>query len=83
MIQHKKPWYYKYHGGYANLTQCEECKMTGLREDLHPVDPCYYCGGKVKEIGAGIWIEPVEKWSWKNLEIIEIVPGYWKLKNDI
>jgi len=48
-IGHKKPSYFGYTGGFANVTVCQDCGSIGLREDQHPVNPCNSCGGKVSE----------------------------------
>lgn len=73
------PRYYRYHGGWWTVTKCSECGCVGLYEDAHPARPCFNCGGKVEEAGAGKWHEPVYKgFFWKKL----IKKGYWELKEE-
>jgi hypothetical protein len=57
IVNHIKPRYYGYSGGFDDITKCSKCNLTGLYEDLHPASPCPKCGGEVEEIGAGKWVE--------------------------
>ena len=45
---HRPPTYHGYkQGAYATVTICKSCKMVGLYEDCHDVDPCSACGSGV------------------------------------
>lgn len=74
---HQEPLYYSYAGGYDTVTKCRNCGRISLYEDAHPVTPCYQCGGKVNEHGAGRWIKPVKKWNWSIFWFETIEEGYW------
>jgi hypothetical protein len=67
------PQYYGYKGGFASLTKCVECKIIGLYEDAHPVNPCADCGGEVQEGIIGKWDSKEGIWELKK-------EGIWELK---
>lgn len=56
---HIKPKYHGYeYGTYSRACQCRNCKLTGLREDLHPANVCPRCGAdEVAEIGGRKWVD--------------------------
>lgn len=64
--EHIEPnnYYYatRYENGFAEITQCIDCKRTGLYEDQYPTSPCIKCGGVVKTIGSGIFKFKDHKW---------------------
>ena len=65
---HVPPDYYGYLGGYDSVTICEDCLTISLYEDAHPVRPCYFCGGTVKESGkegkySAKWISAKPRWK--------------------
>ncbi len=77
-----------YHGyiadSFDNVNYCQDCQTHALYEDMHSVNPCPVCGGKIieKEI-VGKWIKPVYCWVF----IFGFIPlrklrkqGYWKTK---
>jgi len=54
------PQYYKPHycnNNFVQVNKCKFCGMIGLYEDMHPVNPCTNCGGKVTEYGGGKWVD--------------------------
>ena len=61
---HMKPIYSGYKGGWANVNLCIECNTIGLYEDMHEVNPCHRCAGKVVRYGAGKWVEIEGEWCW-------------------
>ena len=63
---HLKPEYYGYTiGSYANVNNCSNCKVIGLYEDLHEVNPCPICGGKVVRNKAHKWgVGDDGLWQW-------------------
>jgi hypothetical protein len=72
------PPVYGYHGGYTSLAECLSCKAIGQYWDFHPVSPCRFCGGKVKEIGAGIWRQKVV--GKKFFGLFNKYEGHWEKK---
>lgn len=56
-VDHLKPQYYGYKGGYNKINKCENCNLIGMYEDLHEADSCPRCGHKVKRNGSGIFQE--------------------------
>lgn len=62
--RHCPPRYYGYHGGWADITICPDCKAHALYEDRHPVDPCPDCGGELKE-AVGKWDSSAGLWQVK------------------
>lgn len=56
------PQYYAYKEGFANLNKCTDCGIIGLYEDMHEVEPCIKCGGKVKNTKPGKWDKKLNKW---------------------
>lgn len=72
------PPVYRYYGGYTSLAECSECKAIGQYYDFHPVNPCHFCGGKVKRIGAGIWRRKVV--GKKFFGLFNKYEGYWEKK---
>lgn len=71
---------YRYDGGYASLTECISCKAIGQYWDFHPVDPCRFCGGKVKKIGSGIWSRKLVGTRFYGL--FNKYENYWEKRND-
>jgi hypothetical protein len=69
---------YRYHGGYVSLVECSSCKAIGQYWDFHPVNPCRFCGEKVKEIGSGIWRRKVV--GKKFFGLFNKYEGYWEKK---
>lgn len=61
-MQHNEPKYYRYKGGYDNVTRCEDCNRLGLYEDQHPVNPCIDCGGEIHEYKAMKWDKDTSRW---------------------
>jgi hypothetical protein len=49
------PYYHRYKGGFSNITRCNTCGRTALREDQHPAECCPECGGNVLDYGAAKW----------------------------
>ncbi len=54
-MRHLKPSYYGYNGGYWNICKCTNCELTGMYEDLHPVNACPDCGSQVVKSGSAKW----------------------------
>ena len=87
---HLKPRYYRYCGGWTNVCICRECKSIGLYEDMHPVNPCPFCGGIVKDYYStgghffehikyvGRWIKPQYERKFFSKKLVK--SGYWQLK---
>lgn len=46
----------KVKGKWCDITQCVDCKATDEYWSQHPANPCRYCGGSLREIGAGIYV---------------------------
>jgi len=42
---------------FVQVNKCCDCSTVGMYEDMHPVNPCFNCGGKVKKYGAGKWVD--------------------------
>ena len=76
--QHLPPKYHAYEGGFTNLNQCVDCKLLGLYEDIHEVDPCPECGGKVWNTKPGKW----EDGKWLLRTGVEKEPEFYKKKPD-
>jgi len=73
---HVPPQGWPYRGGYDTITECKSCGATGLHQDCHPVKPCYFCGGKVEEVGSAIW---KKKFTGKKyFGLIKQYEGYWE-----
>jgi hypothetical protein len=52
-----------------------ECGSRGKYHDLHPANPCPFCGNRVKE-KVGKWIDTSSKWKfWDD-------SGYWMTKEE-
>ena len=88
-VSHKKPIYYGYNdkcekGKWAEITICEECGRRALFNDVHTVNPCGVCGGKLRKY-VGRWINIYRDtyfFKWKINS--KIISGYWELhKNHI
>lgn len=62
--RHMSPKYYGYNGGYCRVNQCNSCNIIGMSEDMHIVNPCKNCGGKVIVLGAAIWEEKNGEKQW-------------------
>ena len=81
------PSYYGYQQGtYDNVNYCTECNVHGLYEDIHSVNPCPLCGGKIKEGKVGKWIqvEYITDYLFKIIPIRKrkVTNGYWLLKEN-
>ena len=74
---HQEPLYYGYRSGYADVTKCGDCGRISLREDAHPANPCWQCGGIVYDYGSGKWQKTIKRWSWKLFWFETIMRGYW------
>lgn len=61
---HMKPMYDGYSGGFSNTNQCSNCSLIGLYEDMHTINPCRDCGGKVKPYGAAKWMMVDGQFQW-------------------
>ena len=61
---HISPSAWRYKGGFADITECQDCGSTGFYWDQHPVNPCRSCGGNIREVGAAKWerIDGVYQW---------------------
>ena len=56
------PTFYKYQNNFSDISQCEKCGLTGLIQDHNTSCPCINCGGEVKEIGLGKYIQSRNVW---------------------
>lgn len=82
--KHLEPSWMNYNGGYDSLTICQNCGIVGLRRDQHPVEPCRFCGGEVKdhiegERIAGKWIKATYKYKFLFFGKVKIKNAHWKL----
>ena len=64
---HLNPVYHGYKGGYHAVNKCTECQIIGLYEDMHTIEPCSNCGGKVVRNGTAKWgnVQGVYQWIGK------------------
>lgn len=74
-----EPFYHGYNGGYDTVSYCVECDSQGLYEDLHPSNPCPFCGGNIRDNRLGIWIKPEYKTKFLFFKE-KVKDGYWKIK---
>lgn len=73
--------------GWIDIGVCTKCERTGSRYAVHPVNPCYECGSKVKE-RVGRWNAPVYASIWwriaYELGLTDRQPkniaGFWEVK---
>jgi hypothetical protein len=42
--------YYKEGKGFVEVSQCEDCKLTGYHLDLSDYSPCPNCGGSIRDL---------------------------------
>lgn len=67
---HLKPGYYGYiPETFANVNKCSNCKVIGLYEDIHTVNPCPICGGAVKRNGAAKWTQLDGQYQWVSAKL--------------
>ena len=62
-VRHRRPSYYGYTGGWADLSECNDCKRIALYEDMHPAECCPNCGGVVVNNKVGVWEESEHRWK--------------------
>ncbi len=72
-----KPKYHGYNGEFAKINQCTDCGSVGLYEDMHTVNPCPNCGGKVNPHGVGRWNAPKEAKGFFSTQWAE---GKWEIR---
>lgn len=58
-----EPSRYGYDGGFSNLNQCMDCNIVGLSGDMHVVDACVKCGGRVTNYKPGKWNKKLGAWE--------------------
>lgn len=51
-----RPGYGYDKGTFASVNKCSNCHAIGYEYDMHTVNPCPKCGGKVKGHGAAKWV---------------------------
>ncbi len=67
---HMTPGYYAYKpGNFARVNKCVSCGVVGLSEDMHEINPCIICGGKVKSNGAAKWVKVDGQFQWVSAQL--------------
>ena len=63
-VNHLRPQYYSYKGGWTNVNSCGDCGRLALSEDMYVSNPCPSCGGPIVcEKLVGMWNHKENKWE--------------------
>lgn len=76
-------WYVRTYDGapgtFQSVSVCHSCGLRAARRQMHPVNPCPRCGGKVRGDYAGRWIVTTKE---RLFGLLGKEVGYWQLREE-